>query len=86
MHVALLTFFNIIPADLDKKFELYDFEAIAEEILDPLTGKSKIRRLVAFGEFAGIAASCAGIAASCFKFYGGGKISHSGNRNVQPSL
>jgi alpha-aminoadipic semialdehyde synthase len=55
MHVASLTFFNRIQAVLDKKIELYDYEAIAEEVLDPLTGKSKKRRLVAFGKFAGIA-------------------------------
>jgi alpha-aminoadipic semialdehyde synthase len=34
---------------------LYDYEAIAEEIVDPLTGKIKKRRLVAFGRFAGFA-------------------------------
>jgi alpha-aminoadipic semialdehyde synthase len=44
-----------MQAVLDKKIELYDYEAIAEDIVDPLTGKLKKRRLVAFGRFAGIA-------------------------------
>lgn len=50
-----LLFIHLIQAVLDKKIELYDYEAIAEVLVDPVTQKMKKRRLVAFGRFAGIA-------------------------------
>ena len=40
---------------LDKNIKLFDYEAIAEDVKDPATGKMKKKRLVAFGKYAGIA-------------------------------
>lgn len=42
-------------AILEKNIQLFDYEAIAEDVKDAATGQSKKRRLVAFGKFAGIA-------------------------------
>ena len=50
-----INFRLFLQAILDKKIQQFDYEAIAEEIKDPSTGKLKKRRLVAFGKYAGIA-------------------------------
>lgn len=46
---------ELLKAILDKNIQLFDYEAIAEDIKDPATGKVTKKRLVAFGKFAGIA-------------------------------
>ena len=46
---------GLLQAILDKKIQLFDYEAIAEDVKDPVTGEVKKKRLVAFGKFAGIA-------------------------------
>ncbi|KAL7543132.1 hypothetical protein ACHAXR_012453 [Thalassiosira sp. AJA248-18] len=46
---------ELLKAILDKNIQLFDYEAIAEDVKDPETGKMKKKRLVAFGKFAGIA-------------------------------
>ena len=47
--------FSSSQAILDKNIQLFDYEAIAEDVKDPTTGKTKKKRLVAFGKYAGIA-------------------------------
>mmetsp|Transcript_20113 Transcript_20113/g.36905 ORF Transcript_20113/g.36905 Transcript_20113/m.36905 type:complete len:741 (-) Transcript_20113:1128-3350(-) len=46
---------QLLKAILDKNIQLFDYEAIAEDIQDPTTGELKKKRLVAFGKYAGIA-------------------------------
>lgn len=46
---------KLLKAILDKNIQLFDYEAIAEDVKDPTTGKTKKKRLVAFGKYAGIA-------------------------------
>lgn len=49
------TFVIKLQAILNKNIQLFDYEAIAEDVTDPTTGEMKKKRLVAFGKYAGIA-------------------------------
>ncbi|KAL7545977.1 hypothetical protein ACHAWF_009327 [Thalassiosira exigua] len=46
---------ELLKSILDKNIQLFDYEAIAEDVKDHSTGKLKKKRLVAFGKYAGIA-------------------------------
>mmetsp|Transcript_32325 Transcript_32325/g.68355 ORF Transcript_32325/g.68355 Transcript_32325/m.68355 type:complete len:1058 (+) Transcript_32325:153-3326(+) len=46
---------ELLKTIIEKNIQLFDYEAIAEDVKDPTTGKLKKRRLVAFGKYAGIA-------------------------------
>jgi alpha-aminoadipic semialdehyde synthase len=45
----------LLKAILDKKIQLFDYEAITKDVEDPTTGKVKKQRIVAFGKYAGLA-------------------------------
>ena len=45
----------LLQSILDNNIQLFDYEAIATDVTDANTGKTKKQRLVAFGKYAGIA-------------------------------